>query len=139
MRLRFTVADDPNNDLTEGLVDDLALTTINGDPTLGWYGATSAGDVIQLFLDGQPGANWTVFWSMDAAPGVPGGGFSSGFQLPGGIRVMRRGSFDGSGVAHLRIQIPPGSGLAGSTISAQASVESGGAPAWTNVVNIPLE
>jgi len=139
VRLRFTVADNPNNDLTEGLVDDLSITTISGDPTLAWYGSTGAGDVVQLFLDGQPGAGWTVFWSMDAAPGVPGGGFSSGFQLPGGIRVMRRGVFDLTGVAQLRIQVPPGSGLGGSTISAQASVESGGAPAWTNVVNIPLE
>lgn len=139
VRLRFTVADDPNNDLSEGLVDDLFLTTISGDPTLAWYGATGSGDVIRLFLDGQPGAIWTVFWSMDAAGGVLGGGFSSGFQLPGGIRVMRRGIFDQEGVARLRIQVPPGSSLAGSTISAQASVESGGAPAWTNVVNIPLE
>jgi hypothetical protein len=52
---------------------------------------------------------------------------------------MRRGVFDHTGVAHLRIQVPPGSSLAGSTISAQASVESGGAPLWTNLINIPLE
>ena len=139
VRLRFTVADDPNNDLTEGLVDDLSITTISNDPTLSWYGATTAGDVIRLFLDGEPGASWALFWSMDAAPGVPGGGFSSGFQLSGGVRVMRSGVLDASGLAELKIQVPLGSNLAGSTVSAQASVQGAGAPSWTNVIQITLE
>ena len=66
-----------------------------------------------------------LFWTMDTAGGVPGGGFSSGFQLPGGVRVMRTGIFDSTGVARLRIQVPPGAALGGSTVSAQASITSG--------------
>jgi hypothetical protein len=139
MRVRFTVADDPNNDLTEGLVDDFSLSTTSDAPTLAWYGGTSGGDVIRLFLDGSPGAEWSMFWSMSPTSGVPGGGFSSGFQLPGGVRVMRSGSFDQSGRAELRIQIPAGAVLAGSSISAQASVDAGAVtPEWSNAIHIPL-
>jgi len=140
MHIRFTVADDPNNDLTEGLVDDLYLSTVSGHPTLAWYGGTSAGDVIRLFLDGAPGERWAMFWTMDVADGVPGGGFSSGFQLSGGVRVMRTGIFDQTGVARLRIQVPPGSALGGSTVSAQASITSSTGPLeWSNLVSISLE
>jgi hypothetical protein len=139
MRVRFTVADDPNNDLTEGLVDDLSLSTTSDAPTLAWYGGTSGGDVIRLFLDGSPGAEWSMFWGMSPTSGVPGGGFSSGFQLPGGVRVMRSGSFDQSGRAELRIQIPAGAVLAGSSISAQALVDAGAVtPEWSNAIHIPL-
>ena len=95
--------------------------------------------MIRLFLDGSPGADWAMFWGMSPTSGVPGGSFSSGYQLPGGVRVMRSGSFDQSGRATLRIQIPAGDVLAGSSISAQASVNTGAVTSeWSNAIHIPL-
>ena len=140
MRLRFTAADDPNNDLTEALVDDLVLSTRSTLPTLGAWGRVAPGTQVQLRIHGPAGVPWRVQYSLTAGNGVPLPGTEGLFYLTGSVRDLASGSLDAAGQGELLAQVPGNPGLSGRTVFLQALVdENGPEAAWSNLLSVEIE
>ncbi|MAF66079.1 MAG: hypothetical protein CMJ84_10550 [Planctomycetes bacterium] len=140
MRLRFTVADEPNNDLTEGLLDDLRLWTTSTLPTFGLWGATALGEDQRMFLDGPPGVSYRIQWSLTAGTGMPVPGVDGRFYLTGNVRTLRTGLSAGTGLTELPLRIPPNPILSGLTVHLQVLFdEGGGQAAFSNLLTFTIE
>ncbi|RMH00975.1 MAG: hypothetical protein D6702_12605 [Planctomycetota bacterium] len=133
MRLRFRAMDEPNNDLTEALLDDLRLTAYSDLPTLGLWGETTLGATATVFLDGPAGAGWQLLWSFGRTAGQAVGGVRGLYYLAGGPRVLLAGTLGADGRARQDVTVPNNPNLAGRTIWLQAVVDYGGPQAaFTN-------
>jgi hypothetical protein len=140
MRLRFTVADEPNNDLTEGLLDDLRLWTASTLPTFGLWGATALGEDQRMFLDGPAGVPYRIQWSLTAGPGLPVPGVEGRFYLTGSVRTLRTGLSAGTGLTELPLRIPPNPILQGLTVHMQVLFDEGGdQAAYSNLLTFTIE
>jgi hypothetical protein len=81
MRLQFVVADDPNDDITEGLLDDLEIRTLQSGPTLGLWGEPVVGETMRFVLDGDPNALISIAWSANLNSGVTYPGIAGSLYL----------------------------------------------------------
>ena len=140
LRLRFTVADEPNNDLTEGLLDDLRLWTTSTLPTLGLWGATALGEDQRMFVDGPPGVSYRIQWSFTSGSGQAIPGVDGRLYLTGNIRTLRTGTSAGTGMTELPLRIPPNPALQGLTIHMQVLLdEAGSQAAFSNLLTFTIE
>ncbi|HEX9792343.1 MAG TPA: M14 family metallopeptidase [Planctomycetota bacterium] len=139
MRLRFTVADSPNDDLTEGCVDDLELRTISSLPTLGAFGDPALGGSMRLRLEGPANKSFRLARSFSAGSGRTIGGIAGLLYLRGNIADVANGSTAGNGSAVIAATIPNDPALAGRTIYLQAAFDLGGAQAaLSNLLTLVL-
>jgi murein tripeptide amidase MpaA len=139
MRLRVTVADEPNNDITEGLIDDLQLSTYSELPTLGTLGQAQIGQPINLYFDGTPNRNWTLVYSFQRTAGQTVGGVEGKFYM-GNYKILQSGTLDGQGRARFTANVPLDAGLVGRTVHLQAVVDyQGSFAAFTNPVSLPIQ
>lgn len=142
MRLRFTVSDDPNNDLTEGCVDDVALYSYAAHPTLGIWGEVAPGSSASLFLDGEAGLSYAIGWSFQkdgAGSIVPG--YAGLFHLSAPFTWFLNGTLGSDGRAVASASIPNQPGLSGRVIHLQAVIDylPGPQAAFSNLLSIVVE
>ena len=109
MRLRFSVADEPDDDLTEALVDELELWALAELPTLGLWGRTATGDSPRLFVHApeRAGKIFRVLRALALGPGVVVPGAEGTWQLEGAAMVVGQGTLDGQGRAELPLWLAP--------------------------------
>lgn len=137
MRLRFTAADEPNNDLTEGLLDDVYLRAVSELPSLGAWGEVALGASVRLFVDGPPSVSYKVLWSFTSGPGVPVPGIEGLYYLTGRVRELLRGTANASGLVDLLVTVPNNPALAGRTVYLQALLDEGGPEAaYSNLLTL---
>jgi hypothetical protein len=138
MRLRFTVEDDPDNDLTEACIDDLVLRTIGDLPTLGLWGDTTEGAQTRLRIDGFGSAAYTVRSSAQAGAGTPQPGTAGLLYLEGTVQDVATGTARPDGRAMITWVVPPGPmKTGGTTIYLQVVFDEGGQDAaWSNLVTV---
>jgi len=137
LRLRFTAADDPNNDLTEACLDDVQLLTRSALPVLGLWGEVDQGRDVVLFVDGPASATWRILWSFQAGAGVPTAGMDGLLYLQGTVRELARGTTDPAGQARVPVTIPTHPALAGRTAYLQAALDEGGPEgAWSTLLAV---
>lgn len=122
MRLRFTVADNPNDDITEGMLDDLEIRTLQAGPSLGFWGEPSVGETVRFVIDGEPGVSFDLAYSANLSGGstVPGI-LGTLFLAPATPIFNSVCGADGVGV--ILVSLPPS--VAGVTLHFQAVVELG--------------
>lgn len=126
MRLRITVADDPNDDITEGLLDEFTIRVRSELPTLSLYGQASAGSTVRFEVDGDPGSSFQLAWAGARSAGTTIPGFAGLLELvsPNAFASGVCGA-DGHGSVNLTL---PG-GAAGRTLHFQAVLGLGTAQA----------
>jgi hypothetical protein len=138
MRVRFTVSDNPNNDLTEGLIDDVKLLTVSGLPTLGILGEANIGQTVRAHFDGPAGKSWTLAYSLarsngQTVPGIAGEFFLSGYT------VLNSGSVGADGTASWQTSIPNDPNLSGKTVYLQAVYDYRNADAaFSNLLSLEI-
>lgn len=138
MRLRFTVADDPNNDITEGLLDDVRLTTISALPTLGVWGEAEIGTDIRFHFDGPPNKSWNLVYSMQKSNGQTIPGIDGLFYL-NGYTMLDSGNIGSEGMDQAAMTIPNDSNLVGKTVHLQAVYDYGGSEAaFSNLLSLEI-
>ena len=139
MRMRVTVADEPNNDITEGLIDDVQLSTYSNLPTLGALGQAQIGQPINLYFDGTPNRSWTLVYSFQRTAGQTVGGISGKFYM-GTYKILQSGTLDGQGRARFTANVPNTAALVGRTVHLQAVIDyQGSFAAFTNPVSLPIQ
>lgn len=139
MRLRITVADDPNNDLTEGLIDDVRLSTYSDLPTLGVLGVAQIGQPVNLFFDGPANRSWTLVYSFQRTSGSTVPGIEGQFYL-NNYSVLQSGTLDAEGRARFAANVPNDPGLVGRTVHLQAVMDYQGAQAaFSNAASLPIQ
>lgn len=132
MRLRVTCADAPNNDLTEAALDDLALRAWSSLPTLGAWGATTAGASARLFVDGPPNAPFRVRVATAQQAGQHAPPAQGLVYLAGSVTDLATGTTDANGRA-----IVPWTVASGAAAYLQVLVdESGPQAAWSNLLRV---
>jgi hypothetical protein len=135
MKIRFTASDNPNNDLCEALVDDVVLKTFSTLPTLGEWGATSAGATARLFVDGPSSVPWKVKMSTSAGSGTTTSGTAGLLYLTGTVQDVATGTTDAAGRAALPWTVP-----SGTTLYLQVLLDEGGAQAaWSNLLTVVVQ
>jgi len=120
MRLRFIVADDPNDDITEGLLDDLEIRTLQGGPSLGMWGEPSVGETIRFVIDGEPGASFNLAYSPNLSGGSTVPGILGTFFLAPANPILS-GTCGTDGVGTFDVALPPS--VAGLTLHFQAVID----------------
>lgn len=132
MRLRLTCADNPNNDLTEAAFDDLVLRTYSSLPTLGAWGATTAGSGARLFVDGPANAPFRVRLASAEQAGSPSPGAQGLVYLAGTVTDLATGTTGANGRA-----VVPWTVASGTAAYLQVLVDEGGAQAaWSNLLRV---
>lgn len=111
MRFRVTIADEPNNDLTEAALDDFVIRTLSQLPTLGAFGPSSAGSSLRLFVDGPPSTSFTIRRATQSSAGVAVGGAAGLSYLDGTVQDVATGTTDANGRARLTWTVASGSPL----------------------------
>jgi hypothetical protein len=135
MRLRFTASDNPNNSVCEALVDDVELRTFSDLPTLGEWGATSAGGIARLFVDGPAGVAYKVRMSTQAGAGQQVPGTDGLLYLTGTIQDIATGTTGSNGRAALPWTVP-----SGTTLYLQVLVDENGAQAaYSNLLTVVVQ
>ncbi len=122
MRVRFTVADNPNNDITEGMLDDFEIRTLQSSPTLGMWGATNAGETLRFVVDGESGATYSLAWStaLNSGTTYPGVAGSLFLVQP---QIFHNGTCAADGIATADLTVPVSVG--GRTLNFQSIVGQG--------------
>ena len=139
MRLRFVASDQPNNDITEALVDDIVLRTVSDLPSLGLWGATGLGSTVKLALDGPAAAAYRVQWSFNRGAGTPVPGVAGLLYLSGAVQDLLSGSLDAAGEEERTVTVPNSAALSGRTVYLQALVDDGGPDAaYSNLLTVVL-
>lgn len=132
MRLRVTCGDNPNNDLTEAAFDDLVVRTWSSLPTLGAWGATSAGSGARLYVDGPAGVAYRVRVATAEQPGQAAPGAQGLVYLSGTVTDVAAGTTGADGRAVVSWTVPSGSAL-----YLQVLLDEGGAQAaWSNLLRV---
>ncbi len=138
MRLRFTVADDPNNDLTEGLLDDLKLQTISSLPTLGIWGEAIIGTDVRFHFDGPPNKSWNLVYSLQKSNGQTVPGIDGLFYL-NGYTMLDSGNIGSEGMDQASMTIPNDPNLVGKTVYLQAVCDYGNPDAaFSNLLSLEI-
>lgn len=140
MQIRFNASDNPNNDLTEALLDDVEITAFSELPTLGIWGEISLGTTVELFVDGTANSSYEVLWSFSAGSGTVIGGVDGLLYLEGNISNLVTGATDSEGRASLLSVVPNKSVLSGRTVHLQALVDNGGPnAAYSNLLSVIVQ
>jgi len=142
MRVRFRASDDPDNGVTEALIDEFELRAVSVDPLLGLWGSTAAGDRQRLSLHYPQGAGGafrilrsTVLGPETSVPGIEGT-----FHLGGTPRTLATGVLDSQGYAEVPMALTPLLHPFSNEYHLQLVADEGGPSAsWSNLVSIPIE
>jgi carboxypeptidase T len=135
MVLRFTAADDPDNDLTEACIDDVVLHTVSSLPTLALWGTPAAGSTPRLFAHGPAAASYRVRISTQAGAGTSDPGTAGLSYLEGLVQDVATGTADAEGVAAVDWTVP-----AGTTLYLQGLFDEGGPQAaWSNLLTVAVQ
>lgn len=139
MRLRFTAADEPNNDITEGALDDVELRVSSSLPVLGLWGEVRLGASVRVSLDGPVSVPYSLRYSFTHGPGVPVSGTQGLSYLTGNVRVVLSGSTNAAGQLDTLAAVPNTASLSGRTLYLQALLDAGGAQAaWSNLCTVTV-
>jgi len=126
VKLRFEVADDPNNSLTEASIDDLTVTIFDPAPRFHMYGRPAIGTPFALHLTGEAGQSYVLYASPGTGvlslPGVQGDILLS----PTGLVKLLAGSIPAGGLERIVSTLPNDPGLPGNTFYVQAATIGGG-------------
>lgn len=134
MRLRFTVADDPDDDTTEACIDSIRLSTAGTLPTLGLWGDPVAGQTPRLLAAGAGSVACTIRWSTELGPGTSVPGVAGLSWLAGGVQDLWVGATDAKGHAAHDWTVP-----AGTVVHLQALLDEGNpGAAWTNPLSVTI-
>jgi hypothetical protein len=134
MRLRFTVADDPDDDVTEACIDSIRLSTAGAAPTLGLWGDAAQGATPRLLAAGAGSVACTIRWSTELGAGTSVPGIAGLSWLAGSVQDLYVGSTDAKGHAAVDWTVP-----AGTVIHLQALLDEGNAgAAWTNPLSVTV-
>lgn len=137
MRLRITVADDPNDDITEGLLDDLEVRTLQAGPSLGFWGETATGGSARFVIDGDPGASFDLAYSGTRTLGSTTPGIAGTLYL-GAPNPILSGSCGADGVGMVDVSLP--ASVAGLTLHFQGVVGLGTPSAeFTNPISVSFQ
>ncbi|KAA3604527.1 MAG: hypothetical protein DWQ01_22085 [Planctomycetota bacterium] len=140
MRLRWQVADQPDNDLCEALLDDLRLSTASELPTLGLWGAATLGNSVLLFLDGPPQVPYRLLFSFDAGEGQTVTGIQGLLYLENNVSTLWQGNTDALGQATVQSMIPNQSSLLGRTLHLQSLFdEAGSQAAYSSLLSVLVQ
>ncbi|MCY2961948.1 MAG: M14 family metallopeptidase [Planctomycetota bacterium] len=132
MRLRVTCADSPNNDITEAALDDLVLRTWSSLPTLGAWGATTAGSGARLFVDGPANRPFRVRVATSEQAGQATPGTQGLSYLAGTVTDLVTGTTGADGRA-----IASWTSASSSAQYLQVLVDEGGPDAaWSNLLRV---
>jgi len=136
MRLRVTVADEPNNDITEGLLDEFSVSVRAELPTLGLYGQGTVGQALRFEVDGESGSNFQVAYSAVRTAGTTLPGIDGLLELAA-PQAIASGSAGADGRGSVTLTLPPAA--AGHSLHFQAVVGLGtpGA-ALSNAVSLAI-
>ena len=139
MQLRFTIADDPNNDLTEACLDDIRLEAWSDFPTLCAWGENEIGTSTRIFLDGMPNEHAIVLAAInDGFQFVPG--IEGPFLLGHTWRIFFDTQLTADGRRTVEAVIPRMLLLSGLRVYLQAVMDHGGPHArFTNRIAIDVE
>ncbi|NQU47977.1 MAG: zinc carboxypeptidase [Planctomycetes bacterium] len=138
MKLRFTVSDNPNNDITEGMLDDVKLYTVSSLPTLGLLGEASIGSSVRLHFDGPASKSWTLVYSMSKNNGQTIPGIDGLFYL-NNYKILQSGVVGANGTASWQTTIPNDPNLVGKTVHLQSVFDYGGAvAAFSNLLSLEI-
>lgn len=132
MQLRFLIADEPNNDITEALLDDLEVRTLQSLPTVGYWGGTSVGQTARLTVDGAANAPFDLAWSLQQGGGISYPGIEGQLFLQN-AQVFQSGTCDADGLAQVDMAVP--STVSGRTVYLQALVGFGNPEASFSTVS----
>ncbi len=119
MRLRITVADDPNDDITEGLLDTFTVRVRRELPTLSMYGNAAAGSTVRFEVDGEASASFQVAWAGSRGAGTTLPGFDGLLEVIN-PQVFASGSCGTDGRGSVSLTLP--GGASGRTLHFQAVV-----------------
>ncbi|MFT7485680.1 MAG: hypothetical protein ACI9F9_001530 [Candidatus Paceibacteria bacterium] len=139
MRLRFSVSDDPDNGLTEALVDELRVFVFSEQPVLGIWGRSHAGDTpeIQIHAPEHAGKTLRILRALGDKAGVPTAGVSGSYVLNGGTTTLWSGTLDSAGRALVPVPLPQALAPVTGAFYFQGLVDEGNAQAaWTNGVRM---
>lgn len=137
MRLRFIVADDPNDDITEGMLDDLEIHTLQAGPSLGFWGEKNVGGSARFVLDGEPSASFDLAYSGNRTLGGTTPGIS-GLLFLGSPTPILSGTCDSDGIGSVDVNLP--SSVAGLTLHFQAVIGLGSPSAeFTNAISVSFQ
>lgn len=141
MRVRFTVRDDPDDGLTEALVDDLRFLAITEEPRLTAFGRSLAGDAPRLFLCAPELAGKSVELrrALVESGGVSLPGIQGTSLLGSPSLVLWSGTLDADGLATVPIVLQPWLLPISGELCFQALLDPGGQDAaWSNLVRLPV-
>jgi len=141
MRVRFTVRDQPDDGLTEALVDELRFLAITDSPRLTAFGRSVAGDVPRLFVCAPELAGRSVELrrALLEGPGAAAAGAAGTYFLAGPSAVVWTGTLDADGLATMPIPLAPMLIPINGELCFQALLDAGGADAtWTSLVRLPV-
>lgn len=137
MRLRFVVADNPNDDITEGLLDDLEIRTLTDIPTLNLWGDAAAGASARFVVDGEPSASFDIAWSASLSGGSTVPGIAGTLFLTAPSPILS-GTCGTDSVGMLDVNLPPS--VAGLTLHFQGVIGLGTAQAeFTSPLSISFQ
>lgn len=132
MRLRVNCTDSPNNSLTEAAFDDLALRTWSSLPTIGAWGATTAGASARLYLDGPPNVPFRVRVASAEQVGQTTPGTQGLVYVAGTVTDLATGTTGADGRATVTWTV-----ASSSATYLQVLVDDGGAQAaWSNLLRV---
>jgi hypothetical protein len=136
MRLRVTVADDPNDDLTEGLLDGFFLDVTSELPTLGLWGEGTVGSDLAFQVDGEAGAPFQLAWSAVRTGGSTLPGIAGTLELAGPTSFAS-GTCGTDGRGSVVLNLP--SSVGGRTLHFQSVVDLGSPDAaLSNAVTLDI-
>lgn len=141
MRLAFTMRDEPDDGLSEALVDDLRVLAVDATPRLSAFGRSLPGDAPRLALAApeHAGRTFEVLRALSAGPGAAQPGIDGLYLLEGPVVVVSSGVLDAQGHAELRLDLDPLLAPVGGEYCLQARVGVGAPGAsWTNLARLPV-
>ena len=142
MRLRFSVSDQPDSGVTEGLLDDFVLRTVADAPTLASWGRAQPGDAPRLFVHAPEaaGRSFRIRRSLGTGAGTAVAGTAGLDQLTGHVQVLAAGVLDADGRAELSFPLTPLLNPIGGLVYLQAWVDEGGSQAaFSNLCKVRVE
>lgn len=137
MRLRFTAVDDPNNSVTEALIDDLEVIDYATTPRLTLFGTPKLNGQIEIQLAGDPGDVASLYLSLGTSnlhiPGVIG---TFGLD-PAGLFFLFNTAIAADGLTRVPVTLPNNPVLSGVSAHFQAIVNVP-PPTLTNVAKLTI-
>jgi carboxypeptidase T len=139
MRLRFTIGDDPNNSLCEGLVDDLVFQAFEPTRVSLWrYGTPTPGGTIRIAEQGDVNQPFILFAALAGAH-LDLGKLGILELDPASLRTLLTGNTGSSGRFTLQGAVPNDPSLIGLELDLQSLVLDPSGAYLTNAIDFVVE